>query len=72
MVFIALFAALYTGYKAFGQAIDDRQHDWTVVGSVLPRTDIATEAVANLEAAGYDVFGNDFARRTIEVAEGGN
>ena len=36
------------------------------------RTDIATEAVANLEAAGYDVFGNDFARRTVEVKEGGN
>lgn len=36
------------------------------------RTDIATEAVANLEAAGYDVSGNDFARRTVEVTEGGN
>ena len=38
-VFLALLAGLYTGYKAFGQAIDDRQHDWAVVGSVLPRTD---------------------------------
>ena len=36
------------------------------------RTDIAEEAIANLEAAGLDVFGNDFARRTIEVKEGGN
>ena len=36
------------------------------------RTDIAEEAIANLEAAGLDVFGNDFARRTVEVKEGGN
>lgn len=39
VVFLALLAGLYTGYKAFGQAVDDRQHDWPVVGSVLPRTD---------------------------------
>ena len=39
VVFIALLAGLYTGFKAFGQAIDDRQHDWPVVGSVLPRSD---------------------------------
>ncbi|WP_420638979.1 ABC transporter substrate-binding protein [Candidatus Poriferisocius sp.] len=36
------------------------------------RTDIAEEAVANLVAAGYDVYGNDFARRTVELTEGGN
>ncbi len=36
------------------------------------RTDIAEEAVANLEAAGIDVFGNDFARIDVEVTEGGN
>ena len=36
------------------------------------RTDIAEEAVANLEAAGIDVFGNDFAKLTVEVTEGGN
>ena len=36
------------------------------------RRDIAEEAVANLEAAGYDVYGNDFQRRTVEVTEGGN
>ncbi|MYL08099.1 MAG: ABC transporter substrate-binding protein [Acidimicrobiia bacterium] len=36
------------------------------------RTDIAEEAVANLEAAGYDVYGNNFQRRTVEVTEGGN
>ncbi|MCP5033724.1 MAG: ABC transporter substrate-binding protein [Actinomycetia bacterium] len=35
------------------------------------RTDIAEEAVANLEAAGIDVFGNDFARIDVEVVEGG-
>ena len=39
IVFLGLLAGLYTGYKAFGQAIDDRQQDWAVVGSVLPRTD---------------------------------
>lgn len=37
--FMVLLALLYSGYKAFGQAIDDRQHEWAVVGSVLPRTD---------------------------------
>jgi len=39
VLFLASLAGLYTGYKAFGQAIDDRQHEWAVVGSVLPRTD---------------------------------
>ncbi len=34
-------------------------------------TDIAEEAVANLEAAGIDVNGNDFAKRDVEVTEGG-
>ncbi len=42
VVFMGLLAALYTGYKEVGQAIDDRQHDWPVVGSVLPRTDDLT------------------------------
>ena len=36
------------------------------------RTDIAEEAVANLQAAGLDVYGNNFQRRTVEVKEGGN
>ncbi len=43
---VAVFAAFmvflgfaYTAYKAFGQAIDDKQHDWWLIGSVLPRTD---------------------------------
>lgn len=36
------------------------------------RTDIALEAVANLEADGVDVEGNDFTKGTVEVTEGGN
>ena len=36
------------------------------------RTDIAEEAVANLEAAGLDVFGAGFERGTVEIQEGGN
>ncbi len=36
------------------------------------RTDIAEEAVANLQDAGLDVYGNNFQRRTVEVKEGGN
>jgi len=39
VVFLVLLGFGYTGYKAFGQAIDDRQTDWPAVGSVLPRTD---------------------------------
>jgi len=39
VLFLVFLALLYTGYKAFGQAIDDRQTDWPVIGSVLPRSD---------------------------------
>ena len=39
IVFIVLLGFGYTAYKAFGQAIDDRQTDWFAVGSTLPRTD---------------------------------
>jgi NitT/TauT family transport system substrate-binding protein len=35
------------------------------------RTDIAEEAVANLEAAGLDVVGSGFAKTTVELLEGG-
>ena len=35
------------------------------------RTDIATEAVENLEEDGLDVIGNGFERRTVELREGG-
>ena len=38
-VFLVALALVYTGYKAFGQAIDDTQRDWWVVGSFLPRSD---------------------------------
>ena len=38
-VFLVVLALLYTGYKAFGQAIDDSQRHWWVVGSFLPRSD---------------------------------
>lgn len=38
-VFLVALALVYTGYKAFGQAIDDSQRDWWVVGSFLPRSD---------------------------------
>lgn len=37
--FLVVLALFYTGYKAFGQAIDDSQRDWWVVGSFLPRSD---------------------------------
>ncbi len=35
------------------------------------RTDIAAEAIENLEADGVDVIGDGFTRRTIELLEGG-
>ena len=38
-VFLVALALLYTGYKAFGQAVDDSQRDWWLVGSFLPRSD---------------------------------
>ena len=38
-VFLVALALLYTGYKAVGEAIDDSQRDWWVVGSFLPRSD---------------------------------
>jgi NitT/TauT family transport system permease protein len=40
--FVVFLAAWYTGYKAFGQAIDDAQRDWPIIGSVLPATDDLT------------------------------
>jgi len=41
-VFLVVLALAYTGYKAFGEAIDDAQTDWPVIGQVLPRTDDLT------------------------------
>ncbi len=37
--FVVLLGLAYTGYKALGQAIDDRQTGWAAIGSILPRTD---------------------------------
>jgi NitT/TauT family transport system permease protein len=42
VVFLLLVALAYTGYKAFGSAIDDAQTTWPVVGSFLPRSDDLT------------------------------
>ncbi len=36
------------------------------------RTDIVTEALDNLTAEGLDIAGEDFAKGTVEVTEGGN
>jgi len=41
-VFLVLLALAYTGYKAFGQALDDAHTDWPVIGQVMPRTDDLT------------------------------
>jgi NitT/TauT family transport system permease protein len=37
-IFVVLLGLLYSGYKVFGDAIDDAQRDWPVVGSVMPRS----------------------------------
>ncbi|MDA2978415.1 MAG: ABC transporter permease subunit [Actinomycetota bacterium] len=42
IVFLAVLALAYTGYKAFGEAVDDAQTEWAVVGRILPRTDDLT------------------------------
>jgi ABC-type nitrate/sulfonate/bicarbonate transport system permease component len=42
VVFLIVLALIYTGYKAFGSAIDDAQTTWPVVGSFLPRSDNLT------------------------------
>ena len=42
IVFLAVLAVAYTGYKTFGQAVEDAQTEWAVVGRVLPRTDDLT------------------------------
>ena len=36
--FVALLGLLYVAYKQLGRAIDDRQRDWPLVGSLAPRT----------------------------------
>lgn len=42
VAFLVLLAGGYSGYKALGQAVDDRQTEWAVVGSLLPKTDDLT------------------------------
>lgn len=52
VVFLALIALAYTGYKAFGQAIDDAQTDWPLIGSFLPATnDLTMPPVGDILAA---------------------
>jgi NitT/TauT family transport system permease protein len=41
-VFLVVLALVYTGYKAFGQSIDDAQTDWPIIGAIMPRTDDLT------------------------------
>lgn len=40
--FLVVLVFAYTGYKAFGQSLDDAQTEWPIVGQVLPRTDDLT------------------------------
>jgi NitT/TauT family transport system permease protein len=42
VVFVVVLAMTYTGYKAFGQSIDDAQTSWPAIGRFLPRTDNLT------------------------------
>jgi len=42
VVLLVVLALIYTGYKAFGGAIDDAQTEWPIVGSFLPRSDNLT------------------------------
>lgn len=53
--FVLLLMLIYTAYKTFGQAIDDAQSDWPLIGSVLPRTDDLTmPPIAEILVAGFD------------------
>ncbi len=42
LAFLVALALLYTGYKAFGESINDAQTEWPVIGRVLPRTNDLT------------------------------
>lgn len=42
LAFVVVLVLVYTGYKAFGQSLDDAQTQWPVIGAVLPRTDNLT------------------------------
>ncbi len=55
VAFLLLLTLIYTAYKSFGQAIDDAQADWPVVGSMLPRTDDLTmPPIAEILMASFD------------------
>ena len=68
------------GVGVMDQALYDQTIDVATSQGILAaapdagafRTDIASEAVANLTAAGHDVNGLDFSRREVEITEGGN
>ncbi|MEL6890515.1 MAG: ABC transporter permease subunit [Actinomycetota bacterium] len=59
--FVGALAAAYVLYKRFGQAIDDGQRDWWLIGSLLPRTDDLTMPPLGdiLGAYGERAPGND-------------
>ena len=42
VVFLVILSLVYTGYKAFGNLVDDAQTDVPVIGRLLPRTDDLT------------------------------
>ena len=42
VAFVVILAVVYSGYKAFGQAVGDVQTDWPGIGRFLPRTDDLT------------------------------
>ncbi len=68
------------GVGVMDQALYDQTVDIATTQEILAaapdsgafRTDIAEEAVANLEAQGIDVKGSGFSKGTVEVTAGGN
>lgn len=42
VAFVVVLGLIYTGYKAFGDTLDDAQTEWPVIGSFLPRSDDLT------------------------------
>ena len=68
------------GVGVMDQALYDQTVDIATTQGILAaapdsgafRTDIAEEAVANLEAQGIDVKGSGFSKGTVEVTAGGN
>lgn len=55
VIFLILLGLLYSAYKAMGQALDDAQTDWWLVGSFLPRTsDISMPAISDILSGFFD------------------